>query len=304
MEAAGVLVVGEALVDVVHRPDGSVSEHPGGSPANVALALARLERPTYLLTHVGDDARGRSVVEHLEASGVRIVPGSVTAEPTSTAVATVGEDGGARYEFDLHWDLPDTDLPPAPLAVHTGSIAAVLQPGAATVARVLRGAHTRSTTTYDPNLRPALMGSAAQVRPAVEALVASSDVVKISDEDARWLSPADDPTDLVRRWLTLGPAVVVLTRGGDGATAVCAAGEVDVAAPRVDVVDTVGAGDTAMAGLLDGLWQADLLGAERREALRDIGLDVLRDVVAHAARVAAVTVSRPGADPPTRADLA
>lgn len=299
----GVLVVGEALVDVVLRPGSDPVEHVGGSPANVALGLARLGRETHLLTSFGDDDRGRRVREHLQASGVRIVEGSQRSGQTSSAIATLDAAGAATYEFDLQWSLPSTPLPVDPLAVHTGSIAAVLQPGASTVERIVRGAHHRATVSYDPNLRPDLMGAAADVRPHVESLVATSDLVKLSEEDARWLAPSTDPVALVTSWLALGPAVVVLTRGGDGAVAVCRQGTVDVASRNVDVVDTVGAGDSFSSGLLDGLWRHRLLGGHRRADLRGVDVATLTRVLEHAGQIAAITVSRPGADPPTLADL-
>jgi fructokinase len=299
----GVLVVGEALVDVVARPDGSIEEHPGGSPANMALGLARLGRETHLLTRLGNDDRGDRVRAHLEASGVRLVEGSVVAGPTSVARAVLDADGSATYEFDLEWALPHVRLPAEPLAVHTGSIAAVLQPGASTVERIVLGHHRRSTVTYDPNLRPDLMGSAAEVRPHVETLVAASDVVKLSDEDARWLEPGGDAEHLLEQWLRLGPSVVVLTRGGQGAVALTAVGRVEVPAPRVRVADTVGAGDSFMSGLLDGLWTAGLLGGAARASLRQVSPTALEKVLQHAVTVAAATVARPGADPPTRAEL-
>jgi fructokinase len=300
---SGILVVGEALVDVVSRPDGSVVEHPGGSPANVALGLARLGRTTHLLTRIGDDERGLLVRRHLEDSGVQLVDGSVVRGATSVARATLDAGGSATYEFDLRWSLPHVPLPAEPVAVHTGSIAAVLQPGGSTVERIVLGAHHRTTVTYDPNLRPDLMGAPAQVRPTVESLVAASDVVKLSDEDATWLAPDRPPETLLREWLRLGPSVVVLTLGGQGAVALCAAGRVAVPTPRVAVADTVGAGDSFMSGLLDGLWSAGLLGGSARRALAEVSRQVLERVVRRAVRAAAVTVSRPGADPPTRAEL-
>lgn len=300
---SAVLVVGEALVDVVQSPDGSCAEHVGGSPANVALTLARLGRPTHLLTHVGDDSRGERVQRHLQASGVQLVPGSVVPGATSVARALLAEDGSASYEFDLRWELPRTRLPQDVVAVHTGSIAAVLEPGASTVERILLGAHRHATTSYDPNLRPVLMGSPEQVRPLVETLVAASDVVKLSDEDARWLYPGTEPEQLLQVWRRLGPAVVVLTRGGDGAVARCAAGRAEVPGRPVRVADTVGAGDSFSGALLDALWARDLLGGSRRDALRSIDTDGLAEVLDHAVRVSAITVSRPGADPPTRAEL-
>ncbi len=300
----GILVVGEALVDVVRRPDGSLTEHPGGSPANVAIGLGRLGREVHLLTQFGDDAPGALIAAHLKASGVELVDGSVTGTPTSTATAVLDADGSATYTFELHWALPRTPLPAGPLAVHTGSIGAVLQPGAATVERIVHGAHGHATITYDPTLRPDLMGEPDVVRAHVESFVASADVVKLSEEDAAWLAPDEPPAQLVRTWLRLGPSLAVLTCGAGGFKAVCAAGTVEVPAEPVQVVDTVGAGDSAMAGLLDGLWDAGLLGHEARPALRRVDLDTVRRVLEHAARVAAVTVSRPGADPPRRAELA
>ena len=300
------LVVGEALVDVVRTPDGSVREHPGGSPANVALGLARLGRPTHLLTALADDPHGRLVADHLQGSGVQLLgTGSAARVPmTSVAQATLDAEGAATYTFDIDWDLPDVDLPADAVVVHTGSIGAMLEPGAAAVARIMQDARAGATTTYDPNLRPALLPQdRTAVRAAVEAMVARCDVVKASDEDLAWLEPGVDPVEVLERWLALGPAVVALTRGGEGATALCAAGRVDTGAHATTVVDTVGAGDSFMAGLLDRLWSEDLLGADRREALRGISTETLQRIVHRAAAAAAVTVARPGADLPTAADL-
>jgi fructokinase len=302
-DAGSVLVVGEALVDVVRRADGTSAEHPGGSPLNVAIGLARLGRDTYLLTRLGEDARGRSVLRHLEASGVRLVEGSVLPVTTATAAATLAADGSASYAFDLHWELGEAALPAAPQAVHTGSIAAVLEPGASAVEQVLRSFRGRATTSFDPNCRPALMGEASAVRGRIETLVGLSDVVKLSDEDAGWLAPGEPPEALAARWLDEGPAIVVLTRGGAGMVGWCRAGRVEVSSPQVQVADTVGAGDSAMAALLDGLWTHGLLGGPAREALARVSPEVLESVLSHAVRAAAITVSRPGADPPTRSEL-
>ena len=301
-----VLVIGEALVDVVHARDGAVSEHVGGSPANVALGLGRLGRGVDLLTWLGRDDRGRRITEHLAASGAALVPGSDGAERTSVATAHLADDGGATYEFDLAWRIPQTwaSPPGAPIAVHTGSIAAVLEPGAADVARILAAHRESATLTYDPNLRPSLMPPPERTRPVVEHVVAMADVVKVSDEDLAWLAP-DDPLGLARQWATAGPALVVVTRGGQGAVAWTAAGaEVDVPAPLVHVADTVGAGDSFMAGLVAGLWSAGLLGADARAALRAIDQATLRTVLERCAVIAAITVGRPGADPPTAAEVA
>lgn len=300
-----VLAVGEALVDVVRRPDGSSAEHPGGSLANVALTLGRLGRDVRLATWLGRDARGDAVRGWLDESDVAVVPGSDGADRTSVAQATLDATGAATYDFDLEWRVPDGAAADADtLAVHTGSIAAVLAPGSEDVRRLVDAARATSTISYDPNARPALMGEADDVRPRVEDLVALSDVVKVSDEDLAWLVPGTDPLEVARAWQRSGPAVVVVTFGGDGATAVTAAGEVAVASRPVDVVDTVGAGDSFMGALLDGLWSEGLLGGARREELRAIDTATMRRVLERCAAVAAVTVSRAGANPPRAAELA
>lgn len=305
MSRGEVLVVGEALVDEVHRADGTVDELPGGSLANVALTLGRLGRDVRLATWTGRDAHGDVVRSWLDRSGVRLAAGSDGADRTSVAVAHLDAQGAATYAFDLDWQVPDgVRAEPGTIAVHTGSIAAVLAPGAAAVRRVVEEARATATVTYDPNARPALMGDAATVRPQVEALVALADVVKVSDEDLAWLAPGADPLDVAESWRRLGPAVVVVTFGGDGAVACTAAGEVRVSAPATTVVDTVGAGDSFMGALIDGLAAADLLGADRRAALRDVDPAVLRGVLERCAAVAAVTVSRAGANPPWREELA
>ncbi|MEL7975815.1 PfkB family carbohydrate kinase [Isoptericola sp. F-RaC21] len=302
--SAHVLAVGEALVDVVHRPDGSSEEHPGGSLANVALTLGRLGRDVRLATWLGSDARGADVRSWLAESRVALAPGSDGAARTSVAQATLDGTGAATYEFDLEWQVPaGAGAADDTLAVHTGSIAAMLPPGDADVRRLLAAARDTATVTYDPNARPAIMGDADVVRPRVEEIVALSDVVKVSDEDLAWLYPGREPLDVARTWQATGPALVVVTLGGSGAAAVTAAGEATVTAPRVDVVDTVGAGDSFMGALLDGLWSAGLLGADRRDALRAITTAETQSLLAGCAAVAAVTVSRAGANPPWAHEL-
>ncbi len=297
------LVVGEALVDIVERADGPTAEHPGGSPANVALGLARLGREARLLTRIGADPRGLTVRAHLESSGVRLAPESITTGRTSTATAHLDARGVASYDFDLDWRLPDgLDLGGA-TAVHTGSIAAFLPPGGDAVLDLVRRAAGRATVSYDPNARPRLMGEPAAARARVESFVALADLVKVSDEDLDWLAPGEDPEGLIADWLGRGPAVVVLTRGERGAVGVCAAGRVEVPAPPIAVLDTVGAGDSFMAGLLDHLAGCRLLGPDRAAGLRAIGTAEAEAMLAHAVKIAAITCTRAGADPPTRADL-
>ncbi|MDO8144278.1 MULTISPECIES: carbohydrate kinase [unclassified Isoptericola] len=300
-----VLAVGEALVDVVERPDGTRTEHPGGSLANVALTLGRLGRDARLATWIGRDDRGETVRSWLAASGVTVTPGSDAATRTSVARATLDAAGTATYDFDLEWRVPaGTRADAGTLAVHTGSIGAVLEPGAADVRAVVEAARATSTITYDPNARPVLMGDAASARERVESFVRLADVVKVSDEDLAWLAPETAPLDVARGWVhELGAALVVVTFGGEGSTAVTATGEVHVPSRPVQVVDTVGAGDSFMGALLDGLWSADLLGADRREALATIDHATVERLLSRCAAVAAVTVSRAGANPPWIDDL-
>jgi len=297
------LVIGEALVDVVRGADGSEAANPGGSPANVALGLARLGRRAELLTHLGDDDYGTLVRDHIESSGVTIAPASAAAS-TSVATATLDADGVATYHFDLTWDLADDAVTlPHPVVVHTGSIAAVLEPGADAVARQISAARDSATITYDPNVRPSLMGDRAEAAATIEHLVALADVVKVSDEDLAWLFPGVEPLVTARRWRDMGPALVVVTLGGDGALAVSRDCSTSVPPVKVTVADTVGAGDSFMSGLIDGLWSHDLLGADRRDALLAIDAGTVSSILTRCARIARITVSRAGANPPTSAEL-
>ena len=298
-----VLVIGEALVDIVSAPGRPPVEHPGGSPANVALGLSRLGVGAGLLTRIGDDERGRLVREHLEASGVELVEGSVTSSATSTATAHLDGAGVASYEFDLDWALPPGASTEGARAVHTGSVAATLHPGGDDVLRLVESAAGRSLVSYDPNARPALMGDPRTALERIERIVRSCDVVKVSDEDLAWLLPGQDPLLVAETWRSTGPAVVVVTRGGAGASAVLASGVVEVSAPRIEVADTVGAGDALMAGLLDGLDGAGLLAPDRVEDLRAATPADFSPLLEHAVRVAALTCTRPGANPPTRQEL-
>jgi fructokinase len=246
------------------------------------------------------------VLAHLEASGVRVDGGlDEDGGKTSLAVATLAA-GVASYDFRIEWDLE----PLAPLAVetrclHTGSLATVLPPGKANVVDLVEREHERGrvTVSYDPNVRPALLGDAEQARPEIERLVALSDVVKLSEEDLRWLYPDRSDEDVAQGWLASGPALIVVTRGGAGVYAVSARLELRRDAVPIDLVDTVGAGDSFTSGLLDGLHRADLVGGARRDALAAIDEATLGSVVDAAVLVAAITCSRPGADPPTRADV-
>jgi fructokinase len=300
------VVVGEALIDLVGQRGGSTFvAHAGGSPANVALGLARLGDPVTLITRLGEDAFGRMIREHLEADGVVVDPGDDPRFATSLAIATLAA-GVASYDFRIEWDVGSLDpLPIETRCLHTGSLATLLPPGGRAVADLMHREHERRrvTVSYDPNVRPALMGNARSARADVEALVALSDVVKVSDEDLAWLYPGEPDEDVARRWLGTGPALVVVTRGGAGLFAVTPRHEVRRGAVPIDLVDTVGAGDSFTSGLLDGLQRAGLIGGDRREAFAGTDEDTLTSILERAATVAAITCSRPGAAPPTAKEL-
>ncbi|AXE37410.1 carbohydrate kinase family protein [Acidipropionibacterium virtanenii] len=297
------LVIGEALIDVVHK-GGTVSEHPGGSPMNVAIGLARLGRDVELATWYGDDERGDVIEAHLAADKVGLADIVRNAARTSTATATVTEDGKATYVFDLDWSLPRVDLPADCPVLHTGSLGATIEPGVDVVRSAVIDARPSATITYDPNIRPDLQPDPAAAREVVEGFVRLADVVKASDEDLAYLGEGADAEEVLAGWLDLGPKLLVMTCGGDGVIARTASGlEVHLPAKKVTVADTVGAGDSFMAGLIDGLWSAGLLGADNRDALGRITAPQLEAVLERCALIAGITVSRDGANPPTLAEL-
>jgi fructokinase len=297
------LVIGEALIDIVERDGQVLGEHVGGSPLNVAIGLGRLGRAVDFLTHVGDDDNGRRIAEYVEASNAQLVSGSTSAQRTPTARAKLDATGAAQYVFDIHWELSGTPEVAPPVVAHTGSIAAFLEPGCRATAALLDAYRTSATITYDPNVRPGLIDDHAEAVGRIDRIVERADVVKASDEDLRWIDPNRTPEQIAQAWLATSPSIVAVTMGEGGAFAMCAAGIVRVPARPVQVVDTVGAGDAFMTGLIDALWSLDLLGAEKRADLASIGTAVLEDVVAKASLAAALTVARAGADLPDRAAL-
>lgn len=305
MTSTPALVIGESLIDLIRRPGHPEVPRVGGSPLNVAIGLSRLEIPVVLQSRIGHDSHGALIEQHLTANEVALTPGSITAGSTSTAVATIGTDGAASYAFDIAWSVaPVPAQASAPALVHTGSIAAVLEPGATTVRATIESLRSSATVSYDPNVRPQLMGSRDAARAKIESFVELADVVKASDEDLAWLFPGTSPHDVARRWLRRGPALVVVTLGAGGAYAAARSGAVvEVPAAPTTVVDTIGAGDSFMAGLLAALADADLLGRAREARLQALDADAVRAIVEFAATCAAVTVSRPGADPPRRDGL-
>ena len=167
---ADVVVVGEALIDIVVSSQGTV-EHPGGSPANVAYGLGRLNVPTALLTSIGDDHHGAAIERHLASAGVELLTAAGRPGRTATATATLASDGSAQYDFDIQWELPAIAPVTLPKILHTGSIATFLEPGASAVRELLEQVHQRCVVTYDPNVRPALLGSQTEAKTIFEDLI-------------------------------------------------------------------------------------------------------------------------------------
>lgn len=312
-----VAVAGEALVDIVPAPaQGYFEFAPGGSPANVAVGLARIGVPARMLARIADDLLGRRLRAHLERNDVDLSHVIRASEPSSLALVEIADDGVASYDFrisgtaDWQWTPaelagaldPSGDTPV--VAVHSGSLALTTPPGADALRELLAGAVDTATISYDPNCRPLLMGDPADVLAGVHELLGLADVVKVSDEDLRWLLPGREPVDVIAEWLELGPALVAVTLGGEGVVAGTASGlHTTRPGKTIEVVDTVGAGDSFTAAMLGGLHRRGLLGGAARDDLYRIDTDTLDAVLDEAGAAAAITCSRHGADPPTLAEL-
>lgn len=295
-----IVVVGESLVDIVDDPDGP-RETVGGSPFNVAVALARLDVPTLLITQVGGDPRGDQVVATVEQSGAELI--AVPSPNGRTASATVRLDGGeAAYDFDISWALPHQELPPCD-ALHVGSLGTVLEPGRTSVLDLVEQAWALDVfVSYDPNVRPPLVGDPVQAWGDVESLAGRAHLVKLSAQDVEILHPGADPGDIARSLLEgERTELVLLTRGHEGASAYAGDVVVEIPAPDVDVVDTVGAGDAFMAATLAVLAEDSAFGSYGAGVPTEP--DQLERLLRAAGEVAGVTCSRPGAAMPARPEL-
>ncbi|KOX20062.1 hypothetical protein ADK67_31400 [Saccharothrix sp. NRRL B-16348] len=298
-----IIVGGEALVDLVPDRVGGYRPIPGGSPANTAVGLGRLGTQTALLARLADDHLGALVRAHLETSNVDLRYASASTAPTTLAVVDVDQHGVADYSFyidgcaDGGWqptDLPATLAPDAALHVG-GSFALAVEPMAATFETLLSREHPHRVITLDPNIRPVLISDPTTVRARLRRWLGMVDIVKVSADDLRWIAPDRTLADVVAEWHEHGIALVVVTRGAEGVYASGPTGHVELPALPVDIVDTVGAGDAFMAGLLAAFDRNDLL---TRTNLTTLTHAELTDTLAYAQRVAAITCTRPGADSP------
>lgn len=308
-----VAVLGEAVADAFTARDqarqGELALRvlPGGGPANTAVALARLGTPTRFLGRLSDDVFGRLFREHLTGSGVDLSGAVAAAEPSTLAVADLDGSGQATYSFhaegtaDWQWSRAElrAGLPEGAACLHTGSLALVREPGGARVEELLAEVRGRATVSIDPNVRLHLV-PADVYRTALPRWCALADILRLSDDDLAAIRPGMPVEEACDTWHAAGVALVVVTRGANGATASLAGERVQVPAPKVETVDTVGAGDAFTAGLLHWLHAHGHLGGR----LEGLDADAVREAAVFAARVAALTCSVSGANPPYAHQLA
>jgi fructokinase len=299
-------VVGEALIDLVPEgPTGIYRAHPGGSPFNVAVGLARLQNPTSLMARLAENGFGPILRAAAVAEGIDLDAAPRATEPTTLAVVSFDEATHATYEFyfdgtaDWQWTAAELGrLGPDAEVLHFGSIASWTAPGSERIDALVRDVHAtgRVLVSYDPNVRPPIAGEPAHARALVERGVRHAHVVKASREDIEWLYPERTVDAVGAQWNALGAALVVVTDGSRGATA-----HRDGRAPlhrpgrAAAVVDTIGAGDAFTAGLLTGLMRRGLHHPAQAAELPDATLD---DILGEAVLISSVTCERAGADPP------
>ncbi|MFY9262435.1 MAG: carbohydrate kinase [Actinomycetaceae bacterium] len=307
------LVIGEALVDKVRRGD-TTTTHPGGSPLNVAVGLARLDRQTTLITRIGDDDEGEMIAEYLADNGVRLYPGSIDDHPTSVARVELDDQGDASYTFEVRSSFPDVETVKAqvaamatdgeiPHAVHIGSVGAHLEPGASQLREWLKALAGKATIFYDPNVRLSLVGPAEKMLADIDEMMEYIDVFKCSEDDLYELFEDANADRGAKYFLARGAKLVVITQGKRGLSLYTPHVKVSVPARQLPVVDTVGAGDSLTSALIDGMSRLTLLGGEDAESIPHMSAGSLVSLGSYAAAAAAITVTRAGANPPTRQEI-
>lgn len=303
LHALDVNVLGECVADTIRYNRAHEVTYPGGSAANLAVGLARLERHVGFFTCLGDDDHGDLMRAHLHREDVDLVNIATPDASTPSAAAVLDDSGAASYTFSVA-RATKAPLPvPEGAHLHLGSFPVFLSEAPEALDSLLTSLEGTCSVSLDLNVRPELMGDAQHSRARLEAVLRWVDVIKASDEDIEWLYPQTDPETVARRWVAQGTALAVVTKGAEGCFAVNAKGVAHVAPVRVDVVDTLGAGDTLMAALIDGLMEAGASGPGAATQLANLDTEALAAILARAARAAAINVSRAGANPPTRDEL-
>ena len=290
-------VCGEVLIDIL--PTGPVV---GGGPANTAKALARLGHDVHFIDGISNDAYGQSARTELLRDGVNLGLALASDKPTCTATVTLDAAGGASYEFLIDgtatFDFAASWLPDPyryqPQALHIGTLVTMIEPGASALYDWAMQVAELAPIVFDPNIRPSVQPDRDLYEAAVEKWAALSAVIKVSDDDLAWLFPGQPIDDVANRWINDGAFLVVVTRGANGLVGYTADGRVEVAGVKVDVVDTVGAGDTVGAIVVEAMLVHGLIALHG---------DLLRSVLTRAAAAAAITCSRKGAQPPFKHEL-
>ena len=308
-----IVVIGEALIDLIQQTDGSYQAKPGGAPANASIALARLGAHVNFAGRMSTDGFGEQLHAWLATETIDLSLVERTADPTTLAVAVLDENGKATYSFyvkgtaDWGWTLgafENLEVTP-PCAIVIGSLATAIDPGATVIEHLAASLHSSqsSTVVIDFNIRPGLGFDRDAERLRVDRQVRLAHIVKVSDDDLAWLFPERKPCETAAAWTT-GGRFVIMTRGADGATLFTPLGEsLTVSAPIITLVDTVGAGDSFLGATLYGLQKREALGQNADARLADVSLDDWRDLLTLAARVGSITCSRAGCNPPTLAEL-
>ena len=290
-------VCGEVLIDIL--PTGPVV---GGGPANTAKALARLGHDVHFIDGISTDAFGVSARAELLNDGVNLDLALASDKPTCTATVTLDATGGASYEFLIDgtatFDFAASWLPDPyryqPQVLHIGTLVTMIEPGASALYDWAMQVAELAPIVFDPNIRPSVMPDRDLYEAAVEKWAALSAVIKVSDDDLAWLFPGQAIEDVANRWINDGAFLVVVTQGANGIMGYTSEGRVEVPGVKVDVVDTVGAGDTVGAIVVEAMLAHGLV---------ELRGDLLRSVLTRAAAAAAITCSRKGAQPPYRHEL-
>ena len=296
-----VWVAGEVLIDLI--PEGA-GRKPivGGGPANTAKALSKLGIDTQFVDGISSDQYGQMAMNDLETAGVKLDYVKYSDKPTCLAIVSISDLGSASYEFVIEntatFDFTAKWLPKSqaerPALLHIGTLATVIEPGASVLFEWAQSVAKVAPIVFDPNIRPAVIGDRAQYVAKVERWVAISSAIKVSDEDLKWLYPSLEIEQVVNNWLKKGPSLIVVTHGDEGLTG-CRKGEqVKVDSIRVEVADTVGAGDTVGAVLVEAIV---------KDGLDSLTGQKLETMLKRAAKAAAITVSRVGANPPAKEEL-
>ena len=298
-------VCGEVLIDLIPIAPGSNDRapHVGGGPANTAKALARLGHDVHFIDGISTDAYGEMSRDELVGDEVKLDLSKTSDLPTALAIVSLNENGGASYEFKLEntatFDFSLDWLPDPshyqPQVLHIGTLVTVIQPGADVLYDWALQVAEFAPIVFDPNIRPAVMSDRDLYEAAVEKWAAISSVIKVSDDDLAWLFPDQSLDDVAERWVRDGAALVVITRGSQGLIGFTADGAVEVPGVKVEVADTVGAGDTVGAIIVEAMVEKGIMALTG---------DVLQDVLHRAAKAASITCSRPGANPPYKHELA